>query len=90
MPSADLRAPIPRKQPDSTFATRFCGTDGCHRLFNVQLDARSGWFVSAATHVNGRLTIVTRCPDCGATTGPEWLAESLTAKPDDMFIMGRD
>jgi len=85
----DNHRPI-KRPPDYNYLGRWCSTPKCGQLYNVQVGARTGAFISAAVPDKARkLTIVTRCIGCGRNLDDAWLRDSLTAEPLPV-VYGRD
>lgn len=64
------------------FVTRYCP---CGKLYSLQLDAKDGRFISAATHLNSvvsHMAIVGTCPQCGRAIDADWLAGCAEKEPE--------
>lgn len=79
-----------------TYVVRYCSggteTAPCGKAYTLQLDARSGQFVSASTHLrpSDRVQrIVTVCPKCGMAIDRVWLDQCYVDRPEPA-VFGRD
>lgn len=88
---AELRQPIVKRPAEYKFHARYCGTPDCGQPYSIQTNARSGLFISAATHIRGgdlSQTIVVRCVGCGCAINQEWADNLLVAAPEARVYRG--
>lgn len=91
-PTAEFHRRTPKREPDYRHVVRWCGTPKCGQLYNIQLDARTERFISAATLLKAkdtRMVIVVHCIGCGCAINDAWLAECLTSAPAPL-VYGRN